>query len=57
MSFTAVLARIALSLGIAVGIAIVVWIATRAHVFFFPFVLILGAPLAWRALRPPDDDL
>jgi|GEM_PF-6749498 hypothetical protein len=57
MSFTAVLVRIALSLGIAVGIAIVVWIATRAHVFFFPFVLILGAPLAWRALRPPDDDL
>ncbi len=27
---------------------------SRGHVFFFPFVLVLGAP-AWWLLRPPQE--
>jgi hypothetical protein len=38
------------------AVAAVVYVASRGHVFFFPFVLFLGLPLAalWRS-RPPGN--
>lgn len=43
----AIVARILLSLLIGCAIALLVWWLSQHHVFFFPFVLILGAPLYW----------
>jgi hypothetical protein len=42
------------ALGITIAIAAIVFFASRGHVLFFPFVLILGAPLWW-LLRPPQN--
>jgi hypothetical protein len=42
-----IVTRLLLSLGVALGIAAVVLIATRYHVFIFPFIFVIGAPLWW----------
>jgi len=33
--------------------AAIVYALSRGHVFFFPFLLILGVPLAWLFRKPP----
>ena len=45
--------RVAVAALLMLLAAAVVYALSRGHVFFFPFLLILGAPLAIAFRRPP----
>ena len=50
----AVLLRLLAALAVMLVAAALVFAISRGHIFFFPFILVLGAPLWW-ALRAPRD--
>jgi hypothetical protein len=52
MSVSSIALRLLLSLLIAVCVAAIVLYATRFHVFIFPFIFVVGAPLWWIWSRP-----
>lgn len=51
----AVARRILITLVIGIAVAVITWRLSQHHIFFFPFVLVLGAPLywIWNPQKPP----
>ena len=49
----AVTRRAGFALAIMLAAAAIVYTLSRGHVFFFPFLLILGVPLALLFRKPP----